>query len=806
MQMKYDRCPNCMQALQQNEDTCPYCNFEVSQYEEKKNCLRPFTVLQNKYMIGRVIGVGGFGITYIGWDLNLQTYIAIKEYFPESIASRDTTGGQEITTVIPNETKQEIYDKGLKRYVEEAQNLSKFYQLQGIVSVKDFFYENGTGYIVMEYINGINLKEYLNNCGGRLDENTVLTLMKPVLESLYQIHNAGLVHRDISPDNIMVDNEGKIKLIDFGSARGKSAETDKTYTVILKHGYAPSEQYYAKGHQGPWTDIYSLCATMYKMLTGQIPPNSVERMEYDEYVAPSACGAAVSPRTEAVLAKGLAVKAADRYQNIGQLLNDLYGTQPVGMAGQGMPIPASESYANPASLSQQSMHLNVPQNNQNTASGNNKKIIYISIAAVAVVAIIALILIFGGNKDKDKDDNKTTEAVTTEDVSSTDDTTEEPDTEAPTTEEATPGDGAASYVWPTVLSDDWRDYTISIDGTIYQFPMPYSEWESKGWKANNLATDIAAGDYDYTTFYTERLELTAVVANLGLNEAPVDECFVVGISVGRYDEISDDVVIELPGGIKLGVSGEEDIKQAFGAPEYRYEGTDIDDIPYISLDYAGDNSMDGMDFEMNEAEKLYSISLINTNLPEGMTADSSQIDAEPPAINELYTAPEGPSTDRMDNIITLDGVNYVLPVTVSELTANGWALDTATDEYITGNSYTHTYMEKSGNKIYVKLENYTANAILPVNAYISGIDAEVDYCNLEIIFPGGIKLGDQGSKFNEMYSDLGEDYSEKEYSSFIAYDIFYSTDNGYISVSAYADPETKEITEYSYSNNVDDIR
>lgn len=808
MQMKYDRCPNCMQALQQNEDTCPYCGFEVSQYEEKKNCLKPFTVLQNKYMIGRVIGVGGFGITYIGWDLNLQTYIAIKEYFPESIASRDTTGGQDITTVMPNETKREIYDKGLKRYVEEAQNLSKFYQLHGIVSVKDFFYENSTGYIVMEYINGINLKEYLNNCGGRLDENTVLALMKPVLESLYQIHNAGLVHRDISPDNIMVDNEGKIKLIDFGSARGESAETDKTYTVILKHGYAPSEQYYAKGHQGPWTDIYSLCATMYKMLTGQIPPNSVERMENDEYIAPSACGVAVSQRTEAVLARGLAVKANERYQNIGQLLNDLYGTQPLGTMGQGVPIAASASYANPASLSQQSMHLNVPQNNQSTASGNNKKIIYISIAAIAVVAIIALVLIFGGKKDRNGNDDKTS-ATTTEDVNSPGDATdtEEPDTEEPTTEAITPEGVVPSYVWPTELSDDWRDYTISIDGTIYQFPMPYSEWESKGWKANNLATDIAAGDYDYTTFYTDRVELTAVVANLGLNEAPVDECFVVGVSIDTtYDEVSDDVVIELPGGIKMGVSGEEDIKKAFGAPEYRYEGTDLDDIPYISIDYAGDNYMDGMDLEINEAEKLYSVSLINTNLPEGMTADSSQIDTAPPAINELYTAPEGPSTDRMDNIITLDGVNYVLPVTVSELTANGWILDTATDEYITGNAYTSTYMEKDGNRIDVKLVNYTTNAILPVNAYVTRIGADVDYCNLEIIFPGGIKLGDQGSRFKELYSDLGDDYSEVEYSSFISYSVFYSTDSAYISVSAYADPETGELTDYSYSNSVEDIK
>uniref|UniRef100_UPI00402907AE serine/threonine protein kinase n=1 Tax=Coprococcus sp. TaxID=2049024 RepID=UPI00402907AE len=267
MQNRYDKCPNCMQALGQGEDVCPYCGFDVSGYEEKPNCLRPFTVLQGKYMIGRVIGMGGFGITYIGWDLNLQTYIAIKEYYPESLAQRDAMTTTIVSTL---DSKKEIYDKGLKRYVEEARNLSKFYQLQGIVSVKDFFYENGTGYIVMEYINGVDLKHYLKGMGGKLDEATVLALMKPVFESLYEVHKNGLVHRDISPDNIMVDNEGKIKLIDFGSVRGQSAETDKTYTVILKHGYAPPEQYYAKGKQGPWTDIYSLCASMYMMRTGEV--------------------------------------------------------------------------------------------------------------------------------------------------------------------------------------------------------------------------------------------------------------------------------------------------------------------------------------------------------------------------------------------------------------------------------------------------------------------------------------------------------------------------------------------------------
>lgn len=797
MQMRYERCPNCMQTISGNEDVCPYCGFDIEKYEERTTCLRPFTVLQNKYMLGRVIGVGGFGITYIGWDLNLQTYIAIKEYFPESLAGRDTSGEHGSNVVIPHDTQKDVYEKGLKRYVEEAQNLSKFYQLQGIVSVKDFFYENGTGYIVMEYINGINLKEYLNNSGGRLDEATVLALMKPALESLYQIHNSGLVHRDISPDNIMVTNEGKIKLIDFGSARGRSAETDKTYTVILKHGYAPPEQYYAKGNQGPWTDIYSLCAAMYKMLTGQIPPNSVERMQNDEYVQPSAWGIQVSPRTEAVLAKGLAVKVSDRYQNIGELLNDLYGTQPVNMVNNAMPGSNALYYNNPASMSQSSMYFNMQQSSNEKENKKSLIIIISVIAAVIVAAIVIAIMLGKGKDDKDKP-KKTTEELTTE--STTEEVTE--DTSETTTEEASEEPSVSGYVWPEEISDDWKDYMININGTIYQFPMPYSEWESKGWQSDDGDISIASGDYEYVYHSDGKVELIAICANFGINEASVSESYVTGISFdSRYDEYDADLKMEIAGGLKLFEASEDSIKTQLGAPDYRYDGDD-----YISLTYYGDDYIDGVDLELRNGV-LSSITMINTQIPEGASVDVSDIDTAPPAINSLYDAPEGSSTDRFDHIITLDGVNYQLPVPVSELTANGWTLDSSTDEYMLSGASCYTEMQKNGNKITVTLNNYTNNAILPVNAYITEIGAELDYCSLEVVFPGGIKLGGSALEFENAYSDLGEDYSRDEYSSFISYYIgIYDSDNDQsIYISAYADPETLMLDEYTYSCKVYNI-
>ncbi len=318
--MRYQYCPNCLQAMEDNMNICSGCGFDVHSYEEKEHLIKPCSKLRDRYVIGKVIGEGGFGVTYKGWDTILQTYVAIKEYFPQFLSHR-TAGSTEI---VPTTAQAETYQKGLKRYLEEAQNLSKFYQLSGIVSVKDFFYENGTGYIVMEYIDGVNLKQYLEQNGGRIPEVKVRSLMKPVLESLVEIHNTGLVHRDISPDNVMVDKKGRIKLIDFGSVRDQSTVDEKTYTVTLKHGFAPPEQYYAKGKQGPWTDIYSICATMYRMLTGKNPPNSIERLTNDEYVSPAYLGVNISPKLDYVLRKGLSLKYEDRYQNIQQLIDDMY--------------------------------------------------------------------------------------------------------------------------------------------------------------------------------------------------------------------------------------------------------------------------------------------------------------------------------------------------------------------------------------------------------------------------------------------------------------------------------------------------
>lgn len=317
-------CMGCMGELDE-DGNCPNCKWQETNLSEGVHHLKPRTILNGKYIIGKVLGEGGFGITYLGLELNLEIKVAIKEYFPFGYVNRDTMRN----TVMPLTGENDVdYIKGLERFLDEAKSLARFNQLPGIVSVREFFTENETAYIVMEYLDGITFKDYIQSQGGALSFADVCNLINPVMESLAIVHAEGIVHRDISPDNLFITKNGQVKLLDFGAARMANID-EKSLSVVLKPGFAPEEQYRRSGVQGPWTDIYSLAVTIYKAITGEMPPESLERLQNDNILPPSAMNIEIPPSSEAALMKALSVKASDRYQNINTFKSELLGEAPI---------------------------------------------------------------------------------------------------------------------------------------------------------------------------------------------------------------------------------------------------------------------------------------------------------------------------------------------------------------------------------------------------------------------------------------------------------------------------------------------
>jgi serine/threonine protein kinase len=286
------------------------------------------TVLNNRYQIESILGHGGFGVTYLARDLTLNVQVAVKEYLPRQLATR-AEGATGIS--IYTGDAREHFDYGLKKFLAEARAVAQFADHPNIVSARDYFAANGTAYMVMRYIQGADFKAYLAQHGGKIPFDLALKIMMPVMDALRQVHAAGLLHRDISPDNIYLTADGQVKLMDFGAARQQTGEHSKSLSVILKTGYAPPEQYRSKGKQGPWTDIYATAATLYKAITGETPPEALDRLAEDTLVPPSQMGVAIPPAAEQVLLQALAVNQDRRYQTMEEFQDQLTGEGDVGL-------------------------------------------------------------------------------------------------------------------------------------------------------------------------------------------------------------------------------------------------------------------------------------------------------------------------------------------------------------------------------------------------------------------------------------------------------------------------------------------
>jgi len=316
-------CPGCMN-WKHSGFICEHCGHD-ERIPNEPHQLPVGTALKGQYIVGKVLGQGGFGITYLGYDQYLRQTVAIKEYYPTGLVMRDSSHSITVTNV--EGQNGTTFESNLRRFLREAQSLAKLKEVPEVVQVRNFFPENGTAYIIMEFVQGITLKDHIRN-QGLLSPDQAMHVFMPVMSGLQKVHEVGLVHRDISPDNIMLLPGGGVKLLDFGAVRDYNSELSQSTQAILKPGFAPVEQYRATSELGPWTDLYALCATMYYCMSGKLPPEAPERMmEGAEFQWNRIPG--LTPVQLAALQKGTEILAKDRFQNVGEFHSALLADKPV---------------------------------------------------------------------------------------------------------------------------------------------------------------------------------------------------------------------------------------------------------------------------------------------------------------------------------------------------------------------------------------------------------------------------------------------------------------------------------------------
>lgn len=321
-------CMGCMHKLDW-DGRCHYCGFDERNYKKDQQ-LGLHTRLKNgEYMIGRQLGQGGFGITYIGMDTTLLQTVAIKEYFPFGAVRRNDRNEIELN----DEKYRKDYEKGLESFLCEGRILARFSNLTAVVGVKNFFHENNTAYLVMDYVEGLSVREYVKRYGV-LSPDRTLFLVQQVIADMQMIHHKQVLHRDVSADNLIITHNGSLKLIDFGATRQEFTKNQYTGTILCKQGYSAIEQYSTGRNQGPWTDIYGLCASIYFMLTGVVPDSAPDRIQNDCVRSLVQMDEIAMPKVqkEAIM-KGLAVEVEHRYHTMAELYAALYGEKLEDISG-----------------------------------------------------------------------------------------------------------------------------------------------------------------------------------------------------------------------------------------------------------------------------------------------------------------------------------------------------------------------------------------------------------------------------------------------------------------------------------------
>lgn len=312
-----------MKEYEEQYEVCPHCGYVDGSPPAEAYHLAPGEILNHKYIVGTAIDSGGFGIIYRAWDAQMEQVVAIKEYFPNGVVSR--VPGQNDVIVYSGKNR-EVFRKGVDRFLVEARNMAEFSQ-PDIVALYDYFEENNTAYIVMEYLDGVSFKEYLKERRGRIPSEEVVDITLHVLAALEEIHSHHIIHRDISPDNIFLCSNHRVKVIDFGAARFSSGEESSNFSTIVKPGYAPAEQYRTKSRQGPFTDLYALGACMYQAATGEKPQKSLARAMHDDLRPPKELNPEVPEYLSDIIMKAMAMDEDERFQSSEEFMKALKGHQ-----------------------------------------------------------------------------------------------------------------------------------------------------------------------------------------------------------------------------------------------------------------------------------------------------------------------------------------------------------------------------------------------------------------------------------------------------------------------------------------------
>ena len=327
--MELNKCLGCMEDFQGYP--CPKCGYDPQLVQGNEYVLPPQTILNGKYLVGKVLGQGGFGITYIGWDIALERKVAIKEYYPSGHVSRSP--GTLQLTWYSSEPSQAARQDGMQIFLKEARKMVKVENIPGVVRVLDLFQENGTAYIIMEYVQGTTLKTYLQK-NGPIPWEQAKQIFYPVISAMEQVHQAGLVHRDLSPDNLMLTPTGDVKILDLGAAKDLSINSGASSMQVAKSGFSPLEQYVHRGSSGPWTDVYAMAATIYYAITGTLPPNAVDRLACDTLSWAEPKLKLLPAAARDALQKALTVQFKNRTQSMHELEQGLFSEKAPTFAAQ----------------------------------------------------------------------------------------------------------------------------------------------------------------------------------------------------------------------------------------------------------------------------------------------------------------------------------------------------------------------------------------------------------------------------------------------------------------------------------------